>query len=180
MNKRILIIALIALLLLTTGCRKAEVTTTEPPVAATTEPSETLMPGVGIVENGVVMEEEADEPTEPAETEPAETEPESGKETTPKATEPEKETDPTENPGDGETTPPAETKPSGGSATVSSAYTDYMNMSAAQQQAFIESFESLDAFMAWFNQAKAEHNANDNSIEVGSGTIDLEQITGGN
>ena len=190
MNRRILIVALIALLLLATGCRKSEVTPTEPSVAATTEPIETLGPGVGIVEEGVIMEDEADEATEPAETIPAETEPkatepESEKETTPKATEPEKETDPTEKPGDSETTPaettpPAETKPSGGSATVSSAYSDYMSMSAAQQQAFIESFESMDAFMAWFNQAKAEHNANDNSIEVGNGTIDLEQITGGN
>ena len=179
MNRRIPIIALIALLLLTAGCRKAEVTPTEPPVAATTEPSETLGPGVGIVEEGVIMEEET-EPTEPAETEPEVTESGSDNETTPKVTEPEKETDPTEQPGDGETTPPAETKPSGGSATVSSAYSDYMNMSAAEQQAFIESFESLDAFMDWFNQAKAEHNANDNSIEVGSGTIDLEEITGGN
>ena len=178
MNKKILIIALIALLLLTAGCRKAEVTPTEPSVATPTEPSETLGPGVGIVEDGVVMEEE-EEPTAPAETEPEATEPESEKETTPKATEPEKETDPTEAPGGSETTP-AETQPSGGNATASSAYDDYMNMSAAEQEAFIESFESLDAFMAWFNQAKAEHNANDNSIEVGSGTIDLEQITGGN
>lgn len=172
MNRRILALALIALLLLTAGCRKAAVEPTEP-AAAPTEPSETLLPGVGLVDEGVVMEEEEDEATEPTE---AATEPEKDDETTPKETEPEKETKPTEKPGDEETTPPTQSKPD----SAASAYSDYMNMSAAEQEAFINSFESVDAFMAWFNAAKDEHNANDNSIEIGSGTIDLEEITGGN
>ena len=83
MHKRILIVVLVALLLLSTGCRKTPATPTEP-TAAPTEPSETFPPGVGIPGDGVVMEEEVDEPTESE----AATQPEKDDETTPDETEP--------------------------------------------------------------------------------------------
>ena len=59
-------------------------------------------------------------------------------------------------------------------------YKAYMDMSADEQAAFIASFDSIDAFMAWFNNAKAEYDSTDGSVDIGSGSIDLEDIAGGN
>lgn len=58
-----------------------------------------------------------------------------------------------------------------------SEYDAYMNMNAEEQQAFIESFPSLEAFMNWFNKAQEEHNANEDSLIIDSGVIDLEELS---
>ena len=69
----------------------------------------------------------------------------------------------------------APTQPEGSA----SAYKAYMDMSADEQAAFIASFDSIDAFMDWFNKAKAEYDSTEGSIDIGSGSIDLEDILGG-
>ena len=176
MYKRILLLVLAALLIFTAGCRKKSADPTRP--AETTVPTETLPPGAVYVDKDLAIEDATEtELTTPDEiedevTEPAVDEAKPEKETEPEA---EKETAPVQKPEENETVPPT-TPPSNN--VNNSAYSQYMHMSEAEQQAFIESFGSIADFMDWLNQAKAEHNANDNSVEIGSGTVDLEQITG--
>ena len=58
-------------------------------------------------------------------------------------------------------------------------YVAYNAMSADEQLAFINSFESIDAFFVWYNAAKEEYN--NNLIEIdGSTPIDLGEIVGSN
>ncbi|MBR4109313.1 MAG: hypothetical protein IKK41_03215 [Oscillospiraceae bacterium] len=58
-------------------------------------------------------------------------------------------------------------------------YVVYNAMSADEQLAFINSFESIDAFFVWYNTAKEEYN--NNLIEIdGSTPIDLEEVIGSN
>lgn len=68
------------------------------------------------------------------------------------------------------------TEPTGGTTS----YLEYMNMTADQQESFISSFESMDAFMVWFNNAKAEYDSTGGAIDVGSGSVDLGTVPGGN
>lgn len=57
-------------------------------------------------------------------------------------------------------------------------YAEYMAMSGAEQQKWFESFDSLEAFKAWYNKAKAAYDANKDTIENdGSGSIDLGDYT---
>jgi len=58
-------------------------------------------------------------------------------------------------------------------------YETYANMSAEEQMAFFDSFESVDAFFDWYNAARKEYE--DSFIEIdGSTPIDLDEILGGN
>lgn len=91
--------------------------------------------------------------------------------TNPPATQPDEETKPTE--------------PSGGNGggnnsgtAVQTEYERFHAMSPAEQQAFMESFESIDAFFAWYENAKAEHDAAKPPIDVGDGNIDLDDVIG--
>lgn len=52
-------------------------------------------------------------------------------------------------------------------------YEAYHNMSGEEQKAFIDSFESIEAFFVWYNAAKAEYEAQNPGIDVGDGEIDL-------
>jgi hypothetical protein len=52
-------------------------------------------------------------------------------------------------------------------------------MSPAEQQAYVESFDSIDQFFDWYNTAKAEYEAANPPIDVGDGVIDMEDIIGG-
>jgi len=57
------------------------------------------------------------------------------------------------------------------------AYEDYQNMSAENQQKFIESFDSMEAFFVWLNDAQEEHEKHSNAIEVGGNTvIDMSEL----
>lgn len=58
-------------------------------------------------------------------------------------------------------------------------YETYINLSATEQKAYRESFESLAAFFEWYNAEKKEYEAQKPEIEVGNGSIDLEDIMGG-
>ena len=54
-------------------------------------------------------------------------------------------------------------------------------MSGAEQQEYMMSFSSIEAFFEWFNAAKAKYDAEHPSIEIGGdGSIDLGDIIGGN
>lgn len=55
----------------------------------------------------------------------------------------------------------------------STEYENYLNMSGAEQVAFIESFDSPANFAAWFNAAQADYKAVSNPIEVTTGVIDF-------
>lgn len=57
-------------------------------------------------------------------------------------------------------------------------YLEYHNLSATEQKAFINTFESYDAFFAWHDAAKKAYE--ESLIEIdNSSTIDLGEIVGG-
>lgn len=179
MKKR-LIAAVLALLmvLIMPACNSNDV----PPTEDTDPTKESAVPGVAdldvIVTNPHENEgSEATDPTNPSDvpedpteegsepsdsTEPSESDPtEDTEETTPS-----EETTPTE-----ESTPPTEDPNQGSSNTT--AYEEYIKMSGEQQLAFMQSFESPEAFFAWLNAAKAEYEAQNPGIDVDDGDIDL-------
>ena len=56
-------------------------------------------------------------------------------------------------------------------------YEKFRDMKAAEQQAFLESFESLDAFFEWYNRVKEEYAAAHPSIEIGEdGVVDMGEL----
>ena len=60
-------------------------------------------------------------------------------------------------------------------------YETFQNLKPADQQAYMESFNDIEAFFDWYNAAKEAYDKAHPSIEVGgNGTIDMEQIMGGN
>lgn len=65
---------------------------------------------------------------------------------------------------------PVATQPADGTVT----YLDYINMTGAEQMAFINTFSSYDAFFTWFNAAKEAYE--DGLIEVDGST----PVDGGN
>lgn len=56
-------------------------------------------------------------------------------------------------------------------------YAEYMAMSPAEQQAYYESFPTLEEFIAWHNAAQAEYEA-ENDIPVVTGPIDIGDYMG--
>ena len=99
-----------------------------------------------------------------------------------KPTEPTKPTEPSTKP-----TEPAD-KPSTGngsgnntSSSGEMSYEKLQSMSAAEQQAYMNSFGSIDEFFAWYNAAKEEYDSSKDEIEVGNGSINMgDIINGGN
>lgn len=204
----LMIIVALVLLLAITGCGKKQTEQKETEdFAETTEQSQEneVIIGEGVI-SGVEVEEEEpvevdkgfaayEDPDPTASTKPSvekPSTPSTQKPTTPstqKPTTPVKPSTPTTPNQNAPTTPtqpeaPAATEPEYSAGVgvpdegVVTEYDEYMNMSADEQQAFIESFESMEAFMTWFNKAQEEENASDNSIEIGSGVIDMTQISG--
>ena len=55
-------------------------------------------------------------------------------------------------------------------------YEEFWAMSGKEQQAYYESFDSVDDFFAWYNAAKAEHEAAHPGIDAGDGEIDLGEL----
>lgn len=138
------------------------VETTEP--TEETEPVETTEPTEATEPVETTEPTEATEPVEP--TEPTET------------TEP---TDPTDSTQPEETTPPEIQEPTEPSEPVELlTYEEYMALSPEEQQAYFLSFEDPADYMAWFNQAKAEYEANKDDIVIGGdGNVDIGDILGG-
>ena len=87
-----------------------------------------------------------------------------------------------------ETQKPSTQKPSTGnsgnadsnSSTAKMDYKTFADMSPSKQQAYMESFKSLDAFFDWYNDEKAKYEKEHPSIEVGNGAVDLEDVAGKN
>lgn len=114
----------------------------------------------------IATEAEPAEP-KPSETKPAEPEPEETEPTEPKSTDP----DDYDNTGSniGASTEPV--------LTGDSEYERYMNMSAEDQEAYFNSFDSPAEFFDWYNKAKQEYEESRDVIEVGpDATIDLGDI----
>lgn len=178
MNRRMIAMLLIvAVLLAMTACKK---NTNE--AESTTEAS---IPGV--VDLPVEIEVDWDnlpESTAATEAKPSSdeteaTEAETAKDPTQSATTPttdsstESTTAPTTGP-EQETTKPTEP------AAKLTDYEWYNSLSGAEQKAFMETFDSIEAFFDWYNNAKAEYEAQKPGIDVGDGVIDLEDFAGGN
>lgn len=70
---------------------------------------------------------------------------------------------------------PTPTRPAGAPMTE---YEKYQSMSAEEQMEYMNSFESVDAFFAWYNSAKEEYEAQIPVIEVGDGPIDMSEFFG--
>lgn len=59
-------------------------------------------------------------------------------------------------------------------AELAAAYQRYLNMSGAEQQAFIQEFDSIPAFFEWLNAAKDAYETLNPDIEIGEdGKVDL-------
>ena len=184
MYRRIIAMTLILLLALSAaGCNGTNTDETNPtdantdtlPIEETTEP----IPGLEDYDGDVNMDDSPDDVTESTEPTTGETEaPTEGKDDPVEGTtEPTEATDPTESTETPESTEPSEsTTPAEGDnqgGSTVTAYENYMNMSGEEQLAFMQSFESMEAFFAWLNAAKAEYEAQNPGIDVGDGNIDL-------
>ena len=67
------------------------------------------------------------------------------------------------------------------SGSQSMNYESFQDMAPAQQQAYMESFDSIDAFFEWYNAAKEQYEKDHPSIEVGgNGSVDLDEVINGN
>lgn len=53
-------------------------------------------------------------------------------------------------------------------------YEEFCALSPAQQEACMESFDSVEDFFVWYNKVKAEYEASHPSVDVGDGDINLE------
>lgn len=147
---------------------KPSMETTEPvettePLEETTEPVETTEPEE-TTEPDEDPTDPVEEPTEPDEEPVAPTEePTDDDPPATKPTEPSQPTQPTE-PQAGTQEPAALT------------YEEYMALSPAEQQAYYESFPTLEEFIAWHNTALAEYEAGQ-EVPVVTGPIDIGDYT---
>lgn len=67
-----------------------------------------------------------------------------------------------------------QTEEDDGLAELAAAYQRYLNMSGAEQQAFIREFDSVPAFFEWLNAAKDAYETLNPDIEIGEdGKVDL-------
>lgn len=71
------------------------------------------------------------------------------------------------------------TQPSSGENSTMD-YKTFQAMTGAEQRAFQDTFESLDAFFEWYNAAKETYEKENPPIDVGDGVIDMEDLVGGN
>lgn len=192
MKKRILAVLLVILVLAMAGCGRKKVEETTPMTDPVTTVESTVAETKDIPLEDNIFDDDPEETTEATEAteetesqdqnsdssvEPTEAaQPTDPKPTTPKPTEPTKPTKPTETTDPTEGTKPAEDESSDGNLTE---YEQFQNMSPEQQQAYMESFESIEAFFEWLNEAKEAYEKANPPIEVGSGTIDIGAIIEG-
>ena len=141
-----------------------------------TEP--TTLPG--IVDNDFQDSdfEDSSQITEPPATDPT-TEPEENESS---STQPEATEQPAAKP---ETTQPEHTEPPAVDSQPTepeqqiTEYEWYEALSPDEQVAYYETFESMEAFVKWYNSAKAEYDRLHPPIEGGDGEIDLGDISNG-
>ena len=58
-------------------------------------------------------------------------------------------------------------------------YEEYNALDGKSQQAYFKKFTSVEAFFAWYNEAKETYKAEHPNIDAGDGEIDLGEIAGG-
>ena len=59
-------------------------------------------------------------------------------------------------------------------------YESFQKLSPADQQAYMEKFDNVEAFFVWYNEAKEAYEKEHPSIEIGGdGKVDLDKILGG-
>ena len=53
-------------------------------------------------------------------------------------------------------------------------FEEFLEMTPAEQQEYMESYEDINDFLAWYNKAKEEYEKNQDYTEIGGdGSIDL-------
>ena len=120
--------------------------------------------------HGALEDSIFDDPTEPSSNPSPSTPSESA--TQPSSTPATQPTTPSSVPTQPSTPPTDETKPMD--------YLTFQAMSGAEQRAYQESFESLDAFFEWYNTVKEAYEKENPPIEIGGdGAVDWEDIIGG-
>lgn len=181
----ILLTVLLAALLLV-GCNRDLPEQTQP----TTTPPVTTQPSAPSTEPSTAGTEPSTETTAPAGTQTggdeapitdatkpsdAPTQP-TTQPTNPPATQPT--TAPTQ-PATQPTTAPTEPATQPPAAELSD-YETFRQLSPADQQKYMESFASVEAFFEWYNKAKAEYEAANPPIEIGGdSSVDLGDVLGG-
>ena len=174
MNKKILIgvlVVVLALILAFCAIPRHDSTeptqgSTEPISAPTAEP--TVAPTEYTLPKGEGVEEIPDEISESTNPTESPAQPTEGKDNPAETTAP---TEPAE------TTAPTEPDDSG-SEYCNCAYAQYLAMSPAGQQAYMDSFDSPMAFIEWCRAAEKEHNDHDTSIKVEGGDLDVGDFIG--
>ena len=58
-------------------------------------------------------------------------------------------------------------------------YAQYMAMTTSQQQEYFKSFDTVDAFYEWLEEAETEYEKNQNTV-TGDGTLDLNDYVNSN
>ena len=166
MTKRLIALLLAAMMILCAGCKgkqanDAALAETQPGATEAPVPTETLHPALADnpFDDADYTEPaaETEEVTEPAEETEAATE---------AATEPAKETE-------------APTEPEATEDDGEMTYEKFMAMNATEQQAFINSFPTIEAFFEWFNAAKEAYEASRNEVEIGDGSFDIGDLING-
>ena len=56
-------------------------------------------------------------------------------------------------------------------------YEEYLSLTPAQQQAYCESFSSMEAYMQWYNQAAEEYNKKNDSTQAENNAGQVTQPT---
>lgn len=197
MKKRVFALLLIAVLLLA-GCgkKKDQEETTVPAQSAAEETTMVTVPGVAdsiFDENGNVVAEYTVPETEMDSTKPTETKPPVVIPTGPGGSDgaglqdpeapedpdisaPVKPTQPAEQ--KPEPTQPKEKEPEESDSTELT-YEKFQDMSPSQQQSTMESFGSIQDFFKWYENAKQEYETANPPIDVGDGSLDMEDIVNG-
>lgn len=83
-------------------------------------------------------------------------------------------------PSTSEATIPGATEETEATAVPLTDYEWYHSLSGEEQEAYMDSFESVAAFFDWYNAAKAEYDALHPEIEIDDNVIDLGDLVGGN
>lgn len=181
MYKKLIPITITALMLLTAvGCvsqpNNGETVDTTPSGYSTEATDATIETVPGIVDVETPIQNPLDDETDPTDASVSETpDPSETPTETTEATAPSEEsTEPSE-----EATEPEETTPSTTPDSAVTSYEAYNAMSPDEQLAFYNTFESMEDFVAWYNAAKAEYDAQNPDIEIGDGNIDMDDIIGG-
>ena len=151
-----------------------------------TDPEQTLDAEIGLVDGNIFDDTdivETQNPTTPKETEPEATQPTVTK---PEHLNPDEDgqedpNQPEQDPSEPDTTKPTVTTPSATEPVQTNpgelTYEQFRDLTPSQQQAYQETFESIEAFFEWYNAAKDAYDEANPPILIGpDGVVDLNKI----